>query len=209
MLKCRKERNVSGVKEKSKVPQQKRGIRTKQHIIDTAIRLFSEKGYYNTNSNEISEQAGVSIGCFYSYFKDKKQLFLDALAYYYEQINNNIRSKLVIESDEREVIVSQLIRNVFLAHKFLPEFHKEVKALSILDSDVGAFVEKEEKAELEYTYHLLKLWENEIKVDIEIAAFIIYNTIQINAHSLVFSNIPYEEEAIIKALVSMIFKYLF
>ena len=34
-----------------------------------------EKGYYYTNTKEIVKRAGISIGNFYNYFKDKKRLY--------------------------------------------------------------------------------------------------------------------------------------
>lgn len=61
--------------DKVRIPKQKRSIEIKNKIKRTAQELFSEKGYYNTSSNDIVKAAGVSIGAFYSYFKDKKALF--------------------------------------------------------------------------------------------------------------------------------------
>jgi len=57
-------------------PQQKRSIEKKAKIIEAGLELFREKGYYNTNTKEIADRAGVSIGAVYSYFKDKKDIYL-------------------------------------------------------------------------------------------------------------------------------------
>ena len=57
-------------------PKQKRSIEKKSKIIAAGLELFREKGYYNTNTKEIAEQAGVSTGAVYSYFKDKKDIYL-------------------------------------------------------------------------------------------------------------------------------------
>ncbi len=62
---------------KVRIPRQKRGIETKGRIIQAARGLFSRKGFHGTNSKEIASAAGVSIGSFYSYFQDKKALFLE------------------------------------------------------------------------------------------------------------------------------------
>ena len=61
----------------TRVPTQKRSIEKKQRIKDAALKLMSEKGYFATSSNEIAREAGVSIGTFYSYFKDKKELYAE------------------------------------------------------------------------------------------------------------------------------------
>ena len=57
-------------------PQQKRSIEKKKRLIQAGFRLFCEKGYFNTNTIEIAKEAGVSTGTVYSYFKDKKDIFL-------------------------------------------------------------------------------------------------------------------------------------
>ena len=61
----------------TRVPTQKRSIEKKQRIKDAALKLMSEKGYFATSSNEIAREAGVSIGTFYSYFKDKKEIYAE------------------------------------------------------------------------------------------------------------------------------------
>ena len=57
-------------------PKQKRSIAKKAKIVEAGLELFREKGYYNTNTKEIAEKAGVSTGAVYSYFKDKKDIYL-------------------------------------------------------------------------------------------------------------------------------------
>ncbi|MFD1909576.1 TetR/AcrR family transcriptional regulator [Paenibacillus rhizoplanae] len=54
--------------DKIRTPQQERSIRTKEAIIRAAMQLFSDKGFYQTNTKEIAAAAGVSTGSFYSYF---------------------------------------------------------------------------------------------------------------------------------------------
>ncbi|PKL41249.1 MAG: hypothetical protein CVV44_01040 [Spirochaetae bacterium HGW-Spirochaetae-1] len=47
----------------------------KKLIIDTAKKLFSEKGYSATGLREIADTAGVSIGNIYNYFHNKEEIF--------------------------------------------------------------------------------------------------------------------------------------
>jgi AcrR family transcriptional regulator len=70
----------------------------KTEILDTAQKLFYEKGYEQTSINTIIETIGVSKGTFYYYFKSKEEL-LDSLV-------------------ERSVIeVSELIKKITDDHK--------------------------------------------------------------------------------------------
>jgi AcrR family transcriptional regulator len=56
-----------------------RGRRTRQRLIDAAIRCFSEYGYRKTRIQDIVFQAGVSQGSFYRHFTTKSELLLEAL----------------------------------------------------------------------------------------------------------------------------------
>ena len=63
-------------------PIQKRSIDKKTKITEAGLKIFSEKGYYHTNTVEIAKAAGVSIGTVYSYFKDKKDIYIISLEYF-------------------------------------------------------------------------------------------------------------------------------
>ena len=63
-------------------PQQKRSIEKKDKIIKAGFKLFSEKGYHNTNTTEIANKAGVSTGTVYSYFKDKKDIYVASFEHF-------------------------------------------------------------------------------------------------------------------------------
>jgi len=48
--------------------------KTKQHILETAMRLFSEKGLENVNIEDVVKEVGVTRGAFYHYFKSREEL---------------------------------------------------------------------------------------------------------------------------------------
>lgn len=43
-------------------------------ILSVALRLFSERGYFNTSVHDIQKQANVSIGSIYHYFRNKEAI---------------------------------------------------------------------------------------------------------------------------------------
>ncbi|HOJ29606.1 MAG TPA: TetR/AcrR family transcriptional regulator [Spirochaetota bacterium] len=54
-------------------------IDKRQQILDVAKELFATKGYSATGIREIAEKAGLSLGNFYNYFKNKEDLFKSLL----------------------------------------------------------------------------------------------------------------------------------
>lgn len=52
-----------------------RGERTRAAILDASRRLFLERGYAGTPINAITEACGISRAGFYTYFKDKREIF--------------------------------------------------------------------------------------------------------------------------------------
>ena len=47
----------------------------RQFILDTSAKVFANKGYHNTAVKDIVEEADISVGSFYFYFKGKEELF--------------------------------------------------------------------------------------------------------------------------------------
>ena len=57
---------------------------TKQRLIDTAMRLFHERGYSATGVAAILKEAGVRSGSFYHFFGSKESLLIAVLEKYVE-----------------------------------------------------------------------------------------------------------------------------
>ena len=49
--------------------------KTKRRIFNTAVKLFSDKGYYNASVEEIMAVAGVAKGSLYYHFAKKEDIF--------------------------------------------------------------------------------------------------------------------------------------
>ncbi|MDO4357830.1 MAG: TetR/AcrR family transcriptional regulator [Clostridia bacterium] len=61
----------------SKEPEERR-----QEIIETALALFSEKGYEDTSIQDIANRMNVSPALCYKYFRSKAELFAETSEYY-------------------------------------------------------------------------------------------------------------------------------
>lgn len=56
---------------------------TRERILETARRLFTERGYFNTSIQDIRQASGLSIGSIYHHFQGKEDI---ARTLYYETL---------------------------------------------------------------------------------------------------------------------------
>lgn len=52
----------------------KKGLHSKEKIVETALTLIKEKGYQETTMQDICDASGVATGTFYHYFKSKQDV---------------------------------------------------------------------------------------------------------------------------------------
>ncbi|MFL0250284.1 TetR/AcrR family transcriptional regulator [Clostridium neuense] len=71
-------------------PKQRRALETRKKLITAAEELFNKKGFYDTTSKDIAKEAGVSIGIFYNYFKDKSKIYYECLNLGYDDDSSKI-----------------------------------------------------------------------------------------------------------------------
>lgn len=207
-----------------RVPKQKRSIEKKQRIKDAAIKLMSEKGYHSTSSNEIAKEAEVSIGTFYSYYKDKKNLYKELVA----DIYNVVISPMNMGEDSKtqtgaeaspfdnldklsiEETVYLYIETVFKGHEYETAFQREIASLSE-QSDEFREIEMVHKEGLTQMFtSVLSAYKDELKIkDLKTASYLILTTVEAAVHDTMFHNGGKNKKAVIRELTAMIVNYLF
>ena len=63
--------------------------RTKQDILETAMRLFAEKGMENVKVEDVVKEVGVTRGAFYHYFKSREELIAGVMYKAFEENEDN------------------------------------------------------------------------------------------------------------------------
>lgn len=172
-------------------PKQARAIEKKQKIIEAGLSIFSEKGYYNTNTAEIAKVAGVSTGIVYGYFKNKKDIFLQSLDLYFERILTLIEETLGSNSDGQNVedTLRKFIHVFIESHRQNAVSHEEMLAMSHLDRDVhNIFINAEYKYTLLIKQHLIKTGLEETNLDEKV--HLAYNMIETLCHESVYHKHP-------------------
>lgn len=138
-------------------PIQKRSIEKKEKIIESGFELICEKGYYNTNTAEIAKNAGVSTGIVYQYFKDKHDIFIEALKKYADNIFYpmlNIPAK-EFNKNNLDEIIRKMINSFIQNHKLSQSAHEEIMAMAHSDREVAFYFHKREMEMTVRIYDLL------------------------------------------------------
>ncbi len=187
--------------EKIREPKQKRSIEKKQKIIMSSYRLFSDKGYYKTNTAEIAQDAGVSTGIVYSYFKDKKAILLEVVQYYIFSLSEQFRPLLAapVGKDELPALIEQFMDISILSHTMNVEAHNEFLALSLLEKEILVLFNDFENDVLS---KLCKLLESAgfSKINLPEKVRIGYNIAEQVSHNYIQQRLAPEELHTIKSL---------
>ncbi|MDD3224250.1 MAG: TetR/AcrR family transcriptional regulator [Clostridium sp.] len=140
------------MKRKTRKPIQKRDLEKYNRIIDASFKLFNEKGYFNTTTADIAIEANVATGSVYSYFEDKKDIYLQVL----KKINDKFEyptKTFWIENNDKDLKDPQvwkfLFQNFFdimiQYHNFSKQFNDDQCALILLDKDIHNWVKNEDE----------------------------------------------------------------
>ncbi len=201
-------------KSQARIPRQQRSIQTKRQIIAAAMQLFSEKGFHATNSKEIAKAAGVATGCFYSYFRDKKAVFFEALRIYLDEFSAIFHGHVAAldrESLSRREFLRGLIDSILDAHQVFTGFHNELIVMYLADPEIRQLTEEYDRNTIQFTLEYLREAQPQLRVvDLESAASVVYWTVHSVVDEIVFSGAGADRRQRLTAeLVDMVATYLF
>ena len=111
----------------SPTPSGARAAGKRERILEAAIKIFAEKGFFGAKVAEIAREAGVADGTIYLYFKSKDDLLICLFEDRMERINAALREHLAKEST-----AEAKLRRFIEMHLRLVEEHRElVEVLTI------------------------------------------------------------------------------
>ena len=198
------------MKDNVREPQQERSIEKKNRIINAGYTLFSEVGYYGTNTAEIAKKAGVSTGIVYGYFSDKRDILISVLNIYINKtvepllkLIDTISSPLSIK-----VFVEKVLDEVIKTHKNNRKMHEALHSLASSDEAVNAeFIALEDQITIKFSEKLISLG---FKVNniVEKTHFAM-NIIQSFSHEYVFDKHEYIDYFVMRKIVIETLEKLF
>jgi TetR/AcrR family fatty acid metabolism transcriptional regulator len=71
----------------------------RERILDAAVRVFAQEGFYNAKVSQIAQVAGVADGTIYLYFKSKDDLLISLFEDRMERVNATLREALAAGVD--------------------------------------------------------------------------------------------------------------
>jgi AcrR family transcriptional regulator len=196
-------------------PKQARSKQTKEKIVQAAIRLFQERGYEKTTSNDIASEAGVSVGSFYVYFTDKRQLLLtifDRLAdELYKNVFASLKPEHLFDSDLRQRI-RQALANTIADKQKHSGLHRVVSELLLKDADFAARHKAVMSRSMAKLHELIALahkagltWE----IDVEAAAFVVQRVVFDVSQDYAIGCCEFDKERALDGLADMIYRFVF
>ncbi|WP_020614073.1 TetR/AcrR family transcriptional regulator [Sediminispirochaeta bajacaliforniensis] len=193
-------------------PKQKRGLRTRQKILDAALVLFCERGYYKTTTNEIAERANVSIGSFYSYFSDKDTIFLEILEAYHRKFveakEELLTDRMLIRSDIRQWL-RVLIAHLIHVHEETRELNRELTVLSYYNKEVAEILERNMAETMDATIGYFFSVQDDLGIsDPQAAAVVVFDMISSTIDRIVFGKNKIDRSRLIDVAVDILSSYL-
>lgn len=107
-----------------KSPLQERSRRTVERILDAAARIFHEQGYGGATTNDIADEAQVSVGSLYQYFPNKDALLVALTKRHIEAATAGLTDLLSgLNPESGFDVVIRTVVNFLLEQHELDELH--------------------------------------------------------------------------------------
>lgn len=84
------------------LPLTKKGLKTRQKLLETAEEVFGTKGYYEASIVDITQKANVAQGTFYNYFSSKYEIFEELIKQLSKDFRNQIRLEVAKAKTAKE-----------------------------------------------------------------------------------------------------------
>jgi len=100
----------------------------KEWIRKAAIRVISEEGFHKCTTDKIAEEAGVSVGTIYNYFKDKEDILSYIFKVEHTKLNiyfDRIMKKEMTVPDKFKLLIEKYFKYVFNNKKLAKLIHDE------------------------------------------------------------------------------------
>lgn len=202
----------SDMKTKKKV--QIRTLESRDKLLKAAYELFAEKGYYNTNTKEIVKKAGISVGNFYNYYKDKADIYMALtsmhLEYSYSRIICLFQELEKLSKSQAQKYISMYIHEQLNRAVSSERFFDDSKVLEKENKELSLIIRDSEQNIMKVIENSLrKLRKSAPKISFSIMARMLYVTVNEVGNDIIKVEDEKERKEYIEALVDFIISYTY
>jgi AcrR family transcriptional regulator len=116
-------------------PRTARGARTRAALVRAARIVFERDGYLNARLTDITAEAGLATGSFYTYFTNKEEVFAAVLAELQEEmLHPHVRE--MSDSDDPLALIGAANRAYLLAYQRNAKLMRVLEQVATIDDDV-------------------------------------------------------------------------
>jgi len=200
-------------RQEPRTPSQERSIAKKNAIVIVAKEMFVAEGYMAVNTNEIAKNAGVSVGTLYSYFKNKREIFLHIM----EECNADFRvicekERTSFDANENPIIALEQFFDTMMSalHVYGNLFSEYLNYVANSVEEKRAFFSEQNKIMFEIFMSMLNAWSDKLRVtDKQVASFMVLEWGFTVADLIAGEHHPVPPEILKRELLDTVYRYLF
>jgi AcrR family transcriptional regulator len=168
-----------------KSPRQERSRRTVDRILNASARIFHECGYSGATTNDIADEAGVSVGSLYQYFPNKDALLVALTRRHIESTSAGLAHHLgEMHADAGFEFILRNVVNFLVAQHELDHLHLLVMHQAPRTQEINAELDRAKS-------HLVNLTDQLLQAHIEdphrrkLIARMVVATIDASVHDVI------------------------
>lgn len=106
----------------------KRNTEKYHQILEAAVKVFAEQGFFQSTVAQVAKRAGVADGTIYLYFKNKDDILIQFYKYKTKQVFDKFR--MAVDAAE---VAEEKLRNLVRTH--LEEFQKDINMAIVYQAE--------------------------------------------------------------------------
>ncbi len=145
---------------KTSIETQKRKEAKRQFILNTSAKMFAANGYHNTTVKDIVDEAAISVGSFYFYFKSKEDLLGELYRSIAEKFHTNTMNVLDLENFP---LVKNFVR-VMMVNLWLYEKNRDISKIMLLEAMIDPEFQKIRSDSIKSSAQTMAAWFERFKL---------------------------------------------
>ena len=130
----------------------------RSQIMNAALSVAVEKGYYNSRMDDIVKKSNLSKGAIYWYYKSKKDVYLELVDHWFKQYSSDVLIKIESKKTASDKLnaLFQYFSSQFVKNQSVFRILSEFWSLSKIDPDFNDKLQKVYKVFLDYIIIIIK-----------------------------------------------------